>query len=116
MALFVGIGQKSLLLRHARSLKDKRQVIKSIEAKLKNLGFSVSECDETDNPTQSLIGFTIAGHDAAQVEKLLDQADRLFYGEREVLRSERDVFDYTEMKQDDFDKFLSEEFPSGDEK
>jgi uncharacterized protein YlxP (DUF503 family) len=96
--LFVGVGKVELLIRHARSLKDKRQCLKSIEQRLRNLGFSVVECGPAEQIKRGSIGFSYAGRTHANVDDQLEQAFRLFVGDAEVVRTERDIFDYSELE------------------
>ena len=98
--LIVGVAHVELYFRHARSLKDKRQVLKSIKQKLKNQGFSVSECGHVDNHKQGNLGFAFAGHQHTQVKKAILDAMELFIGEMEVLRVEKDIFDYSYEKEE----------------
>lgn len=107
--LVVGVAQFSLLLRHARSLKDKRQVVQSLVTKLRNQGFSVTECAYSDLPKQASIGFAYAARDAGLAERALDEASRLFIGNFEVLHVNRQVFDFTEAEIVDFEKAENEE-------
>lgn len=113
--LMVGIGQVTLLLRHSRSLKDKRQVLKSIETKLRNEGFSVVECGYQEEPRKAMVGFSYSGKDPAHVERLLDDAFRLFDLGCEVLQTNRDVFDYTEMKEEELDSIPNERWADEDD-
>src|SRR5271155_412918 len=59
-AMIVGSLRIRLLLREARSLKDKRQVVKSIKDRLHN-GFnvSVSEVEEQDNCRIAVLGVAL---------------------------------------------------------
>ncbi len=98
--LLIGVGQVSLIFRHSRSLKDKRRDLNRIEQKLRNEGFSVTECAYADNPKRSIVGFATAGRDHGMVDRLLEEAMRVFIGDFEVVQSQRDVFDYTTMKED----------------
>ena len=68
-----------LLIREARTLKDKRQVVKSIVDRLKN-GFNVAvaEVDARDNHQVAVLGIAAVGDEAAGVKTVLDQiADAL---------------------------------------
>lgn len=68
-----------LFVREARSLKDKRQVIKSIVDRLKG-GFNVAvaEVDARDHHQIAVLGIATVGEDAAGVKVTLDQiADAL---------------------------------------
>lgn len=93
-SLFVGIGRVSARFRHAQSLKDKRQILKSVKQKLKNIGFSVSECGHRESPKLGMVGYAITGHESGEVNKFLDSADELLFAELEVLQKDRDVMDY----------------------
>jgi len=107
--LYVGIGQVVLRFRHARSLKDKRQWIKSTEQKLRNAGFSVTEAGYADNPKQGVLGFSYVGDSHARVEKVLNDAFQLIGLEGEILDSGKDIFDYSEMREQSFlDKFIED--------
>jgi uncharacterized protein len=68
-----------LFIRDSRSLKDKRQVVKSIVDRLKN-GFNVAvaEVEARDNHQLAVLGIAAVGEDAAGVKATLDQiADAL---------------------------------------
>lgn len=92
--LIVGVGEVSVRLRFARSLKDKRQILSSIIKKLKNDGFSVVEADHQEEAQLGTIGFTYAGRDAGHVEQVIKKALDLFRMECEVLEKNHEVFDY----------------------
>ena len=97
--LYVSINRARLHLRYAQSLKDKRQVIRSLKQKLRNNGFSVVECGDQDNPKCATLGFCYAGSSYAQAEKEQNAAKQLFMGEFEVLsyQARLDSFDSDEM-------------------
>jgi len=92
---YVGVGQVSLLLRHAQSLKDKRRVVQGILQKLRNQGFSAAEVSFKDEPKRSVLGFSYVGSQPAELERIIDDALRLFIGDFEVLDSQRCVFDFS---------------------
>jgi uncharacterized protein YlxP (DUF503 family) len=89
-------------VRHAESLKDKRKVVQSLVQKLRNLGFSVTEAAHADNPKQGSIGIAFAGNSAVQVDRALEEMDKLLIGDFEVLDVNRQVFDYSDAKADTF--------------
>jgi len=95
--LIVGVCHVHLHFRHARSLKDKRHFLSGVKTKLRNLGFSVTDCGYRDDVKQGSLGFSYVGATHSDVEKALDDGMRLFVGEFEVLRSDKDVFDYSEL-------------------
>ena len=94
-SLIVGVGQVSIHMRHARGLKEKRNVLKSLKQRLKNRGFSVSETGFHDDPKTGSLGFSYCGNDHAQVEAQLDEALGLFFGDYELTSKDKDVFDYS---------------------
>lgn len=99
--LWIGVGKVSLHFRHARSLKDKRNWLKSIEQKLRNAGFSVTECGFQDNEKRGIVGFSYASDEAPNVDQAMDKAIRFFEGDFEIIQADRDVFDYSEMKDEE---------------
>jgi uncharacterized protein YlxP (DUF503 family) len=62
------------LLREARSLKDKRQVVKSIKDRLRQ-GFNVSvaEVEAQDNRQLAVLGVAMVGGEAGHVQHSLQQ-------------------------------------------
>lgn len=108
--LKIGVGQVSLRMRHAQSLKDKRKVVQSLVQKLRNLGFSVTQSGHDDNPKQGSIGFAYAGSTHAQVNQALDEMERLLIGDFDVLEVNREVVDYSEIGEDEFDWEPEDEF------
>lgn len=91
----IGIVHVSLLLRHARSLKDKRQVVASLTQRLKNQGFSVAETGFVDEPKRANLGFSYVGSSLGQVNRALEEALRLFQGDFEVLDTQKTVLDFS---------------------
>jgi len=91
----VGVGHVSLQFRQARSLKDKRNVLKGLATKLRNLGFSVVESGDPEEMKRGSLGYSYAGTNVTGVNKVLDEAERLYIGPFEVIETKREVFDYT---------------------
>ena len=61
--MIVGTLRVRLLLREARTLKDKRQVVKSIKDRLRNhFNVSVAEVDELDNRQIAVLGVAQTWH------------------------------------------------------
>ena len=72
--MFVGILQADLSIEKARSLKDKRQVVKSILDRLRaSFNVSASEVADMDVHQRAVLGFTAAGNDADYVRGLLQK-------------------------------------------
>jgi uncharacterized protein YlxP (DUF503 family) len=72
--MIVGTLRVRLLLRQARSLKDKRQVVKSIKDRLSNdFNVSVAEIEEQDNRQLAVLGFAMVSNEAHHVKVALGQ-------------------------------------------
>jgi len=77
--MHVGSLLVRLIVRESRSLKDKRQVVRSIVDRLRN-GFNVAvaEVGARENHQQVILGVAAVGEEAASVKATLDQiADAL---------------------------------------
>jgi uncharacterized protein YlxP (DUF503 family) len=72
--MIVGTLQVRLLLREARTLKDKRQVVRSIKDRLRN-GFNVSvaEVDALDNCKLIVLGMAMVSNEGHHVRTTLEQ-------------------------------------------
>ncbi len=72
--MIVGALQVRLLVRESRSLKDKRQVVKSIKDRLRNaFNVSVAEIDHQDHRQLAVLGIAMVGHDSREVISALDR-------------------------------------------
>ena len=72
--MFVGSLRVRLLIRESRSLKDKRQVVRSIKDRLRNaFNVSVSEVDALDHRQLAVLGFAMVGNEARHVKAVLEQ-------------------------------------------
>jgi uncharacterized protein YlxP (DUF503 family) len=72
--MIVGTLQVRLLLREARTLKDKRQVVKSIKDKLHNsFNVSVAEIESLDNPRLAVLGLAMVSNESHHVKTALGQ-------------------------------------------
>jgi uncharacterized protein YlxP (DUF503 family) len=72
--MIVGSLKVRLLLRESRSLKDKRQVVRSIKDRLRN-GFNVSvaEVEELEHRQLAVLGVAMVSNEARHVRGALDQ-------------------------------------------
>src|SRR5262245_36532085 len=72
--MIVGSLQVRLLIRESRTLKDKRQVVRSIKDRLRN-GFNVSvaEVGALDNRQVAVLGLAMVGNEAGHVRSALQQ-------------------------------------------
>lgn len=74
LPMIVGTLKVRLLLRQARTLKDKRQVVRSIKDKLADrFNVSVAEVDALDVPQTAVLGFAMVSNEAHHVKTALDQ-------------------------------------------
>jgi uncharacterized protein YlxP (DUF503 family) len=72
--MIVGTLRIRLLLRESRSLKDKRQVVRSITDRLRNsFNVSVAEVEEQDHRQLAVLGCAMVSNDARHVRTALDQ-------------------------------------------
>lgn len=72
--MFVGILQADLSVEKARSLKDKRQVVKSILDRLRaSFNISAAEVDNQDLHQRAGLGFAAVSNDADYVRGLLQK-------------------------------------------
>ncbi|MCS6851898.1 MAG: DUF503 domain-containing protein [Gemmataceae bacterium] len=72
--MIVGTLQVRLLLREARSLKDKRQVVRSITDRLRTgFGVSVTEVDAHDKWQLAVLGMALVGTDGREVRTALQR-------------------------------------------
>ncbi len=93
--VIIGVGSVALWIRHARSLKDRRQITQSLIQKLKNEGFSATEVDVGENFKRALIGFAFCSAEAALVENQIERAKRIFVGDFEIVNAKTE---YMEME------------------
>jgi uncharacterized protein len=92
--MIVGSLRVRLLLRESRSLKDKRQVVRSIKDRLRNaFNVAVAEVDALDHRQLVVLGFAAVGNEAAQVRSTLDEVAAALRSHpvAEFLDQERDV-------------------------
>ena len=72
--MIVGTLRVRLLLREARTLKDKRQVVKSIKDRLRNhFNVSVAEVDALDNRQLAVLGVAMVSNETHHLKTALGQ-------------------------------------------
>jgi uncharacterized protein len=72
--MIIGVLQAQLMIRESRSLKDKRQVIKSLKDRLSNrFNISIAEVGANEAHQQAIIGVAMVSNDHAHVQAALDQ-------------------------------------------
>jgi len=72
--MIVGTLQVRLILREARTLKDKRQVLNSIKDKLRNsFNVSVAEIEAQDNPRSIVLGLAMVCNEAHPLKQVFGE-------------------------------------------
>jgi uncharacterized protein YlxP (DUF503 family) len=72
--MIVGSLKVRLLVRESRSLKDKRQVVRSIKDKLRNsFNVSIAEVDEEDHRQMVVLGLAMVSNEASHVKGAFEQ-------------------------------------------
>jgi uncharacterized protein YlxP (DUF503 family) len=92
--MIVGSLKVRLLLRESRSLKDKRQVVRSIKDRMRNsFNVSAAEVEELDHRQLAVQGFAMVSNEASYVRETFDQIVRALRGHpvAEFLDHEADV-------------------------
>jgi uncharacterized protein YlxP (DUF503 family) len=93
--MIVGSLRVRLLLREARSLKDKRQVLQSIKDQLRNhFNVSVAEVEAQDNRQLAVLGVAMVSNETAHVQRTLAQVVQALRSHpvAELLDHELDVY------------------------
>jgi uncharacterized protein YlxP (DUF503 family) len=84
--MYVLAVEVELRLPHAHSLKDKRQVVKSIvESSRRRFGVSAAEVGRQDSWQRARLGFAVVASSAGQAEAVLDDVDRFVWSRDEVV-------------------------------
>jgi len=70
--MVVGVLQMRLMLRDARSLKDKRRIVRSLRDRIRNrFNVSVAEVDGLDRRQQTVLGIAMATNDRVFADQVL---------------------------------------------
>jgi uncharacterized protein YlxP (DUF503 family) len=86
MPAIVGLLTLDLYIPDARSLKDKRRVVKSLIDRLRNHhGVSAAEIDQLDKQCRASIAVACVSNDRAQVERVLSHIDNAVSRERQIV-------------------------------
>jgi uncharacterized protein YlxP (DUF503 family) len=76
--MVVGIVRIELFIPGAQSLKDKRQVVRSLKDRLRErVHAAVAEVDHQDLWQRAALGVAVVGPDGGQVHELLNHARRI---------------------------------------
>ena len=72
--MLVGSLKVRFLVRESRSLKDKRQVVRSVKDRLRNaFNVSIAEVDAEDHRQMAVLGMAMVSNDAAVIRKAFDE-------------------------------------------
>jgi len=72
--MLIGTVELRLILRQARSLKDKRQVVSSIKDRLRNnFNISIAETEAQDDRQQAVLGIAMVSNETGHLRKALAQ-------------------------------------------
>ena len=82
--MIVGTLKVRMQIQGARSLKEKRKVLKSIKDRLSHMGASVAEVDDLDKWQAATLGLAVVSNDAGFVNSMLDKIMNTFFNQDEV--------------------------------
>lgn len=71
--MVIGTLKVKLTIMGARSLKDKRRVLKSLKDRFSKMNVSVAEVDDQDKWQASTMGFVTVSNDAGYINSMLDR-------------------------------------------
>ncbi len=96
--MFVGACRITLHIPASQSLKDKRQVVRSLVARLRNqFNVAAAEVDEHDLRQLAVLGLSCVSNDHQHAEEILDNAARYIESTRpdvEITDVHVDVFPF----------------------
>lgn len=83
--MIVGVGIIDLLIDGCQSLKDKRQVLKSLKTRIhNNFNVSIYELDDFDLWQRSKLGITFGANDRRSIDTVLSKITNFIGRERSV--------------------------------
>jgi uncharacterized protein YlxP (DUF503 family) len=72
MTMTIGVGRVTLLLEGSTSLKDKRQVVRSITKRVQNqFNAAIAEVEDLDDMRMATLGITCVSNSAPHVDEML---------------------------------------------
>jgi uncharacterized protein YlxP (DUF503 family) len=87
--MFVGVARMVLSVPGARSLKDKRQVVRSFRDRVRaRLSASIAEVGDLERYQVATLGVSVVARDSAHCAALLSDVRRMAEGLREALLSD----------------------------
>lgn len=83
--MFVMAMEVDLRIEHARSLKDKRQVVKGLlEGSRRRFGVSAAEVGGQDTWQRAMLGFAVVTSSARQADEVMDTVEDFVWSHPEV--------------------------------
>ncbi|MGI5852443.1 MAG: DUF503 domain-containing protein [Caldicoprobacterales bacterium] len=83
MRMFVAIAEIDIRLYNSQSLKEKRQILKSLVSKIRNqFNVSIAEIDGLDTWQRASLGFACVANNSVQAEKQMNRV--LEYIEQDI--------------------------------
>ncbi len=83
--MIVGVGIIDLHIDGCQSLKEKRQILKSLKTRIhNNFNISITELDDVDLWQRSKLGVTCAANDRASVDAMLNKVTDYIRREKAV--------------------------------
>ncbi|SRR5712692_564920 len=99
--MVVGVLRLTLYIHGARSLKDKRQVLRKVVDRVRaRYNVAVAEVGEQDIWQTAVVGVCAVANDHSFVNEVLDKIVRDAGQIAEVVKREMEIETYSEMKQD----------------
>jgi len=89
----IGALKVQMRINGARSLKEKRKVLKSIKDRVKQMNISVAEVDDQDKWQAATIALAVVSNDAVHINSMMDKVMNIFYsnGDLEILNSQFEI-------------------------
>lgn len=73
--MIVGVCEIELFIRDSSSLKDKRNIIRSIKSRLKNkYNISIAETGETNSHKYATLGIATVSKDSKRIQRVISKA------------------------------------------
>lgn len=87
--MFVGVARLVIAIPGARSLKDRRQVVKSLKERMRaRLPVSLAEVGDVERYQVATLGVAVVANDAARCSEILSQAVRFARVARDAVLSD----------------------------
>ncbi len=100
--MYIGVARFELFIPASSSLKEKRQVVRSATANVRNkLNVAVAEVDHQDLWQRSALGISCVSESAGQCHKVLQDVEKIvaraIIGSAEIIDRTIDVVDMEDM-------------------